>query len=243
MNASGLDIRSLVKHYRSDTHTVRAVDGVSLRVEPGEMVALYGPSGSGKSTLLTIAAALLAPDEGSVHFGGRDIARLAPREAAEYRRRELALVTQELHLIPSASTLDNALLKLPVLGYSLREARALTLPWLDRVGLSGCADRRPHELSMGERQRLTIARALVSQPRLLLADEPTGSLDSHRTHDILALLRELTRERRIPGLLVTHDISALSFVDRAHTLRDGRLAKDARYEELTPMVDTAAAPT
>jgi ABC-type lipoprotein export system ATPase subunit len=222
-DGGALELSGVVKHYRSAEIAVRAVDGVSMSVAPGELVALYGPSGSGKSTLLMLAAALLAPDAGSIHFGGRDIARLPARAAAEYRRREVGLVSQEFHLIPGASALDNAMIKLPVLGCSLREARARTAPWLERVGLGARMSHTPERLSMGERQRVTIARALVAEPRLLLADEPTGSLDSASTREILSLLRELCSERGIPGLLVTHDADAADFVDRVHTLRDGRL--------------------
>ncbi len=220
---SALELREVVKHYRSGGEVVRAVDGVTLRIEPGELVALYGPSGSGKTTLLMLAAALLAPERGSVLFAGRDIGRLSARESARYRRREVGLVTQELHLMPGASALDNALIKLPVLGFTLREARERTWPWLERVGLGERAEHRPEQLSMGERQRVAIVRALVGEPGLLLADEPTGSLDSVRTREILALLRDLCRERGIPGLLVTHDPDAVAFVDRVHTLRDGHL--------------------
>jgi len=231
---SPLELRGLVKHYRGRGEVVRAVDGVSLTVAPGELVALYGPSGSGKTTLLLLAAALLAPDRGSVVFGGRDIARLSPRESARYRRRDVGLVTQELHLLPGASALDNALIKLPVLGFTLREARARALPWLERVGLGDQAERLPEQLSMGERQRVAIARALAGEPGLLLADEPTGSLDSRRTGEILALLGEICRERSIPGLLVTHDVDAVAFVDRALTLRDGQLVESAELAGSLP---------
>ncbi|HTC61081.1 MAG TPA: ABC transporter ATP-binding protein [Solirubrobacteraceae bacterium] len=223
MSAGALELRELVKHYSGGGETVRAVDGVSLCVEPGELAALYGPSGSGKSTLLMLIAALLRPDSGSIMFGGRDIASLSARGAAEYRRHEVGLVSQEFHLIPGATALDNALIKLPVLGFSLKEARLRTLPWLERVGLAGRAEHTPERLSMGERQRVTIARALAAEPRLLLADEPTGNLDSARTNEILKMLREICRERGLPGLLVTHDSDAVAFVDRVHTLRDGRL--------------------
>jgi len=227
VSAGTLELCELVKHYSSGDETVRAVDGVSLRIEPDELVALYGPSGSGKSTLLMLIAALLAPDSGSILFGGRDIASLSAREAAEYRRHEVGLVSQEFHLIPGASALDNALIKLPVLGFSLREARQRTLPWLERVGLGGRAEHTPEHLSMGERQRVTIARALAAEPSLLLADEPTGNLDSARTHEILTLLREICGERAMPGVLVTHDPEAVAFVNRVLTLRDGRLCEGA----------------
>jgi putative ABC transport system ATP-binding protein len=222
-DGDGLELRGVVKHYRGGGQVVRAVDGVTLRVAPGELVALYGPSGSGKSTLLMLAAALLAPDAGSVRFGGREIGSLSVRAAAEYRRREVALITQELHLIPGASALENAMIKLPVLGASMREARAIALPWLERLGLGARAHEPPERLSMGERQRVAIARALAGEPRLLLADEPTGSLDSVRTRETLVLLRSLCRERRMPGLLVTHDADARAHVDRVLALRDGRL--------------------
>ncbi len=233
---SALELRGVVKHYRSGGETIRAVDGVSLAIEEGELVALYGPSGSGKSTLLMLAAALLAPDRGSILFQGRDIARCSPRESARYRRHDVGLVTQELHLMPGASALDNALIKLPVLGFTLREARGRTLPWLERVGLGERAEHRPEQLSMGERQRVAIARALAGEPGLLLADEPTGNLDSRRSAEILALLRDLCRERAMPGLLVTHDPDAIAFVDRVHTLRDGRLheGSEAQLAASTP---------
>ncbi len=226
-----LQLRALVKRYRSGEETVHAVDGVSLHVAPGELVALYGPSGSGKTTLLAMVAALLAPDAGSILFGGRDVARFTAQQAAEYRRRDVGFISQEFHLIPGASALDNAMIKLPVLGFTLREARALTLPWLERVGLAARAEHRPEQLSMGERQRVTIARALVGEPGLLLADEPTGNLDSVRTREILALLRDICREREIPGMLVTHDADAIDFADRVLTLRDGRLLDGAPAHE------------
>jgi putative ABC transport system ATP-binding protein len=221
-----LALRELVKHYRGGSETVRAVDGVTLTIQEGELVALYGPSGSGKSTLLMIVAGLLAPDAGSVAFGGREVGAFSAHESAAYRREDVGLISQEFHLIPGASALDNAMIKLPVLGYTLHEARAKTLPWLERLGLSGRASHRPEQLSMGERQRVAIARALVGEPRLLLADEPTGNLDSARSREILGLLAEICREQAIPGLLVTHDPDASAFVARAHTLRDGRLVDE-----------------
>lgn len=199
------------------------MDGVSLTVLPGEVVAIYGPSGSGKSTLLMMAAAMMRPDGGEVIFDGRPVGTLSGREAATYRGRVVGFVSQEFHLIPHACALDNALMKLPPLGFSLKQARERTMPWLERVGLGSRARHTPEQLSMGERQRVAIARALAAEPRLLLADEPTGSLDSERTREVLGLLAEICAERGMPGLIVTHDPEARAFVDRALTLRDGRV--------------------
>jgi putative ABC transport system ATP-binding protein len=232
-----LRLCDVVKHYPSAGETVRAVDGVSLEIPPGELVALYGPSGSGKTTLLLLAAGLMAPDSGQVLFGERDIGCLSQRESARYRLRDVGFIFQSFHLMPGASALENALIKLPVDGSTVREARDLAQPWLERVGLGERMHHRPSQLSMGERQRVAIARALVNEPRLLLADEPTGNLDSKRTREILALLRDVCREREIPGLIVTHDAEAIPFVDRTLTLRDGRLS-DGLDAELTSVLST-----
>lgn len=220
---SALEFSEVVKSYTTGADTVRAVDRVSLTVTEGEFVALYGPSGSGKTTLLLISAGLLQPDSGSVHFAGRDISRLTRAESAEYRRHDVGFVFQSFQLIPGATALDNAAVKLLADGVSLKEARRKAFPWLDRVGLGARAEHTPESLSMGERQRVALARALVNKPRLLLTDEPTGNLDSRRSRQTLELLRELCHEYRIPGLLVTHDIQASRLVDRVLTLEDGRL--------------------
>ena len=218
---SALELRDVLKEYRRGV-IVRAVDHVSLKIPPGQLVALYGPSGSGKTTLLQLAAAMLAPDAGSIRFGDRDVSHLSARDRALYLRREVGLIPQSPYLMPT-SALNNAASKLVPDGFSFREARGLALPWLERVGLGGRLEHRPEQLSMGERQRVAIARALACEPALLLADEPTGNLDSERSQEILALLRDVCHERDIPGLLVTHDPWASAFVDRVQTLRDGTL--------------------
>jgi putative ABC transport system ATP-binding protein len=229
---SSLQLVGVAKHYKSGGELVRAVDGVSLALAPGELIGLYGPSGSGKTTLLMLAAGLLAPDSGSILFGGKDIGRMRNRERARYRLREVGFVTQSFHLMPRASALDNALIKLPAAGLTLQQARAQAGGWLERVGLGARMDSPVERLSMGERQRVAIARALVNEPHLLLADEPTGNLDSLRTREILALVRDICHERNVPGLLVTHDPEALGFVDRVYTMRDGRLS-DGLHAELS----------
>ncbi|HSZ06499.1 MAG TPA: ABC transporter ATP-binding protein [Solirubrobacteraceae bacterium] len=221
---STLELREVVKHYSTDIETVRAVDGVSLTISKGEFVALYGPSGSGKTTLLMLAAALSTPDSGSIRFDGQVLGELSERDSALYRRRDVGFVFQAFHLMPHTSALDNATIKLTGGGCTLREGRIRALPWLERVGMAERAEHTPEQLSMGERQRIAIARALANEPRLLLADEPTGNLDSKRSREILALMRDICHERGIPGLLVTHDLDATQFVDRVHTLRDGHLA-------------------
>ncbi len=219
-----LELNKLVKHFPvASAAPVRAVDGVSLFVAESEFVALYGPSGSGKSTLLMLIAALLRPDAGSIHVNGRDVSQLTDREAAQYRLHELGFVRQSLNLIPGASALDNAALKLMGADIGSREARRRIRPLLDRLGLSERTGHRAEQLSMGERQRVMIARALSMEPRLLLADEPTGSLDSERGAQVLALLADTCRERRIAVVLVTHDPQAAAFADKVLTLRDGRL--------------------
>jgi putative ABC transport system ATP-binding protein len=221
---SALELREVVKHYSSGIETVKAVDGVSLTVAGGEFVALYGPSGSGKTTLLMLAAGLVTPDSGSVSFDGRVLRELSERDSALYRRRDVGFIFQAFHLMPHTSALDNATIKLTGDGCTLREGRRRALPWLERVGLGARVEHTPEQLSMGERQRIAIARALANEPRLLLADEPTGNLDSKRGREILELMRDICHERGIPGLLVTHDLDATTLVDRVHTLRDGHMA-------------------
>jgi putative ABC transport system ATP-binding protein len=229
-----LELRELVKRYTvGDAELVNAVDGVSLSIPAGELVALYGPSGSGKTTLLMMTAAVLRPDSGSVLVGGREVSALSAREAARYRMQELGFVRQSLELLPAASALDNAALKLMGESVGVREARRRVQPLLVRLGLEERLGHRGEQLSMGERQRVMIARALSTDPKLVLADEPTGSLDTERGGEVLALLSELCRERGIAVLLVTHDAEAAAFADRIHTLRDGRLTNE-RPASLAP---------
>jgi putative ABC transport system ATP-binding protein len=219
-----LELRDLVKHYQSgDGEIVRAVDGVSTSIVPGELVALYGPSGSGKTTLLMLIAALLRPDAGAVLMDGRDVSELSDADAARYRLHELGFVRQSLNLIPGVSALDNAALKLLGVDISAREAHRRVMPLLERLGLRARAKHRAEQLSMGERQRVMIARALSTEPKLLLADEPTGSLDSARSREVLGLLTEVCRERGVSVMLVTHDPQAAGYADRVHALLDGKL--------------------
>jgi putative ABC transport system ATP-binding protein len=218
-----LELNELVKHYRAvGGELVRAVDGVSLTVAPGETVVLYGPSGSGKTTLLLMVAMLLTPTAGSIAIAGRDVASLSDREASAFRLSELGFIRQNFDLLPGVSALDNATLKL-LKTRRWGEARRELAPLLERLGLGERMRHRAETLSTGERQRVMIARALSTQPRLLLADEPTGSLDSHRGREVLALLRELCRERDVASVIVSHDPAASVYADRVFVLRDGKL--------------------
>jgi putative ABC transport system ATP-binding protein len=218
-----LELRELVKHYPvGDGEPVRAVDGVSLRVDEGELVALYGPSGSGKTTLLMLIAALLRPDSGAVIVDGHEISALSDDDRARYRLRELGYVDQAFDLLPGGTVVQNAAMKL-WLTEGARRAERTVEPLLVRLGLGERLAHRPDELSMGERQRVMIARALSTEPKLVLADEPTGSLDTRRGGEVLELLGEICRERGAAVLLVTHDPQAMVFADRVLALRDGRL--------------------
>lgn len=217
-------LNDLVKHYASGGEDiVRALDGVSMAIEPGELVALYGPSGSGKTTLLTIVAALMPPDSGSVVVDGREITSLSAKEAGRYRRFELGYVSQSPDLLPGVPAIDNAALKLFGTRVGVREAHRMVAPLMERLGLGDRMRHRPDELSAGERQRVLIARALSTEPRLVLADEPTGSLDSRRSREVLGLLTDVCAEQKVAMLLVTHDPQAAAFADRTEALSDGRI--------------------
>jgi putative ABC transport system ATP-binding protein len=219
-----LELRDLVKHYPAiGGEPVRAVNGVSLKVEPGEMVALYGPSGSGKTTLLLMVATLLQPTSGAVLIGGRDVSSLSEREASHFRLSELGFIRQNFDLLPGVTAIDNAVLKL-LKSMRWRDAHRKISPLLERLGLGQRLEHRAELLSMGERQRVMIARALSTEPRLLLADEPTGSLDSQRGREVLELLTELCREHHVAIVLVSHDPQAAAYADRVYALRDGKLS-------------------
>ncbi|HEV2973496.1 MAG TPA: ABC transporter ATP-binding protein [Solirubrobacteraceae bacterium] len=219
-----LELRELVKHYPTlGGEPVRAVDGVTLSVGAGELVALYGPSGSGKTTLLLMLATLLEPTSGEVWIAGRDVSAMSEREASRFRLTQLGFIRQNFDLLPGVSAIDNAVLKL-LKSVRWRDAHRQITPLLERLGLGGRLAHRAETLSMGERQRVMIARALSTEPTLLLADEPTGSLDTQRSREVLELLREVCRERGVAVVLVSHDPLAAAYADRVLALRDGKLS-------------------
>lgn len=224
-----LQVTDLVKHFQVGDEAVHAVDGVSLHVQPGEMLALYGPSGSGKSTLIELIAGFQRPDSGMVIVDGRDVHRMSVGEHADYLRLTVGIIGQPEELMASASARENACLKL--LRDHPRKAPQMIEPLLVALGLAGRLDQPVRKLSMGERQRVMIAQALATDPKLVLADEPTGNLDTRRSREVLALIKDLCLERNAAVLLVTHDPQAVSYADVPYELRDG-LLRDHKPEDL-----------
>ena len=223
-----LELEKVVKHYRGATEEVRAVDGVSMTIAEGEMVSLLGPSGSGKTTLLLLMAALLQAEEGVVRYGQRDLTSLSESEVSGYLMHEVGFIFQRTHLWSRSSAVRNAAEKLVATGIGVRDARERVAPWLEQVGLGDRLESPAGELSGGERQRVAIARVLACEPRLILADEPTGSLDSERSKQVVELLRSLSHDRGAMVVIVTHDSAVADLADTRYTLRDGVLLDDER---------------
>jgi putative ABC transport system ATP-binding protein len=218
--------RGVMRVYGSGDGQVRALDGVDLDVEPGEFVSLMGPSGSGKSTALNVLGCLDKPTGGSYRFRGIEVTELDDRASARLRKAWLGFVFQGFHLLPRNTAVENVELPLLYRGVGRIERRRRALAVLDEVGLLDRAEHLPSALSGGQQQRVAIARALVSQPALLLADEPTGNLDTARSFEILELLRGLNRERGQTIVMVTHEPEMAEMTDRIVQFRDGRIEAD-----------------
>jgi putative ABC transport system ATP-binding protein len=229
---SMLELRQVSKVYGQGTGQVHALDRVSLSVDEGSMVAVMGPSGSGKSTLLTIAGSLEEPTEGDVLVRGSSLPALSRNEKARLRRRTIGYVFQDYNLLPGLTAAENVSLPLELDGWSARKARAAGLSVLDELGLADRAGRYPDELSGGERQRVAIARAVVGERRLLLADEPSGALDSASAEAVMRLMHDACKGKRAGGggmaaVVVTHDAQVASWADRVVHLRDGQIDQNA----------------
>ncbi len=222
-----VELDSVVKTYGSGAASVTALSGVSLRVPEGEFLSIMGPSGCGKSTILNLIAGLDDPTQGTVTIAGQPLARLGERARSDLRLRYIGFIFQSFNLLPRLTVERNVAWRLEKLGLGGREVRARTAAVLEQVGVAQTAWRRfPSELSGGEQQRVAAARAIATEPRLLLADEPTGNLDSANGRMILDLLRRLNLERGTSVVVVTHDAFAATYGHRTVEMRDGRLVRD-----------------
>ena len=219
-----MSTKRVCRHYRMGETLIRAVDGVSLELRPGEFVALLGSSGSGKSSLLNLIAGLDRPTSGSVIVRGGDLAALSREALAKYRLRTVGMVFQSFNLIPSMTLMENVELPMRFAEVERDQREGLARKALDRVGLSTRLRHRPAELSGGEQQRAALARALINRPQLLLADEPTGNLDSHTGTEIMELIREFNQALGMTVVMVTHERAlAERYVKRMIFLADGKL--------------------
>ena len=225
---------NLFRHYRMGESVIRAVDGVSLEIRSGEFVALLGSSGSGKSSMLNLIAGLDRPTSGSVFVQERDLAKLSREELAKYRLHVVGMVFQSFNLIPSMTVTENVELPLRFAEVDRGRRDSLARESLERVGLKARMGHRPSELSGGEQQRAALARALINRPQLLLADEPTGNLDSHTGTEIMDMVRDFNRELGMTVVMVTHERAlAERYARRMIFLADGKLV-DERDNDLSP---------
>ncbi len=214
--------------YRLEGAEVRALRGVSLEIHPGEFVAVVGPSGSGKSTLMHLVGCLDRPSEGRLRIGGRDVREMDDAELATLRNRTIGFVFQSFQLLARTTAVDNVALPLVYRGVGRRERRARAVAALEAVGLAHRLTHRPAQMSGGEQQRVAVARALVGEPQLLLADEPTGNLDSRTGAEVMQLLEDLNADRGVAVVLVTHDRDVAARARRQVHLRDGRIELDTQ---------------
>jgi putative ABC transport system ATP-binding protein len=230
-----LEVRDLLKRYQlGKAEPIRAIDGLALSIDAGEFVALYGPSGSGKSTLIDLLAAAQQPDGGTIRINGRDLAAMTERERDDYRLETIGVIGAPENLTEGAQAIEEASLRLCLT--NTRNAASGIMGLMDRLGLGERLHHRTEELSMGERQRVMIAMALSTRPALVLADEPTGNLDTENSEKVLELLREICDEREVALLLATHDPQAARFAGQTHELRDGRLQAYRPGHVLVPAV-------
>jgi putative ABC transport system ATP-binding protein len=226
-----IELENVTKDYRTGSLSVAALRGVTLSINEGEYVAIIGPSGSGKSTLMHILGCLDIPTSGGYQLAGEDVSRMSETALAEVRNRRIGFVFQQFNLLPSMTAWQNVELPLSYAGVPRRERKERALEALARVGLAGRVQHRPGELSGGQQQRVAVARALVTEPDLILADEPTGNLDSVSAADVLGLMGDLYAAGRTL-VLITHDVEVASAANRVVGIRDGLLTEnDTRYLE------------
>jgi putative ABC transport system ATP-binding protein len=225
MNAIALEVRDLVKTFALDGTTIHAVDRVSFQVRSGEFVALVGPSGSGKTTMLSILAALLSPTDGQVLIDGQDLAQMNDKRRVQLRREKIGFTFQANNLIPFLTAQENVEFMLRLNGKADKTGRVRSAEILSRLGLSDRLHNLPAQLSGGQQQRVAIARALIHNPSVVLADEPTASLDTERAFQVVETFAHLIHENNRAGIMVTHDLRMCQFVDRVLQMQDGRLVQ------------------
>ncbi len=221
-----LETRDVVKAYGSGTSVTRAVDGVSIGVRSGEFVALVGPSGSGKTTLLAMLAGLLRPTDGSLIIDGQELGRMKDADRTAFRRQKIGFTFQSNNLVPYLTALENVELMLRLNGRLDKAGKARSRDLLDRLGLGDRLNSLPRQLSGGQQQRVAIARALIHEPSVVLADEPTASLDTERAFQVVETFATMIREQCRAGIMVTHDLRMIQYVDRVLQMRDGKLARE-----------------
>lgn len=221
-----VQLENLSRYFRMTGETIRAVDSVSLAVEEGRFVALMGPSGSGKSTLLNLIGGLDSPTSGAVIVDSENVGEMNDRAKARYRNRKIGFVFQNFNLQENRTTLENVEVPLAIMGVPRSERRQRAHSALEAVGLSDRLRHRPGQLSGGQQQRAAIARAIVTEPRILLADEPTGNLDSRSGAEIVDLLRRLNRERGVTVIVATHDARIAQAADAKVPVRDGQVVRE-----------------
>jgi putative ABC transport system ATP-binding protein len=220
-----IETRAVTKVYETATLTVRAVDAVSLSIARGEFVALVGPSGSGKTTMLAILAALLNPTEGQAFIDGTDLSEMKEPDRVRFRRKHIGFTFQANNLVPYLNVRENVELMMRLNGCNTRANKDRTLDLLERLGLSDRLKNLPSQLSGGQRQRVAIARALIHNPSVVLADEPTASLDTERANQVTENFANLIHEENKGGIMVTHDLRMCTYVDRLFQMEDGHITK------------------
>ncbi|WP_017691216.1 ABC transporter ATP-binding protein [Paenibacillus sp. PAMC 26794] len=220
----GLHMREVTMYYAEGSNRITALDHVSISVEPGEFVAVVGPSGSGKSTFLSIAGALLKASEGDVRLNGNNISTQTEKELSNIRLQEIGFIMQSSNLVPYLNVLDQLLIVKRMSGKIKREDREFATKLLNELGLGSKLKSFPDELSGGEKQRTAIARALMNNPNIILADEPTASLDTKRAHEVVSLIAQEVKSRQKAAIMVTHDERMLEYCDRVYRMYDGGLS-------------------
>lgn len=220
-----LESKDVAKIYGDGENRVRAVDGVSFQILPGEFVALVGPSGSGKTTMLAILAGLLEPTEGEVFIGGEDLSRMNDATRTRFRRRSIGFAFQANNLVPYLNARENVELMLRLNGKLNQEGKQRAQKLLERLGLGDRLTNYPGQLSGGQQQRVAIARALIHEPNVVLADEPTASLDTERAYQVVGTFAELIQEQGRAGIMVTHDLRMVKYVDRVIKMVDGKVGQ------------------